>query len=549
MKIRSSLGAVISALMILASACAFAQGEYFPGNETIAPDPKLSLKAAHEDWYKDQNFYHLWVASFSDSDGDGTGDIRGITQKLDYLKDLGISALWLSPFFKSNSNLSNLHGYDVTDHYQVDPRLGTNEDVKELLSQAHARGMRLIFDFVPNHLSNRHPWFEASRRGEDGKRDWFLWRQDVPEEGWTDWGGRSAWRSAGTDASGNSQYYYAIFWNGMPDLNYQNPQVRRAMADAALYWLNLGFDGIRMDAVRYLAEDPATGENGVKAVVPETITFFQEFRSAILDPFTALGYPKFMVAENWTSDKSSLREFMEKDGRKGFHMTLDFTFGSLVYKAARGAASSWASAAGMGFYMDGFMNSVASEGGWLGTFLNNHDNFASRPYTEFNARQEMVNLATVLQFTSPGTPFWYYGNEINMEGRNSGNDREFRTPMEWDRLVALQADRGSTWNTAKGLMNLRLNRDSLRRGTYQATASTHRDIKAFLRATEKEGTLVVLNLGREPAEGMITLPEGWSNPKILVPAHLRTAAVQGDLPTGPLASLEYRIYSLEKKMP
>src|SRR6266566_625790 len=196
------------------------QAKLFEGLAPIRPDAALSMKSDVGDWYKDAVVYHLWVASFRDSDRDGVGDLKGIVEGLDTLKELGVNCLWLSPFFKSSSNLRNLHGYDVIDHYSVDPRLGTYEDAKNLLREAHARGIRLIFDYVPNHLSNRHPWFVESRERNSPKRDWFVWRDMRPEKGWIGTGGRSCWQEA------DGAYYYAVFGGGMPDVNHRNAEVR-----------------------------------------------------------------------------------------------------------------------------------------------------------------------------------------------------------------------------------------------------------------------------------------------------------------------------------
>src|SRR5947207_4015353 len=192
----------------------------FAGLPPIHPDRVLSRKTETQDWYKDAVVYHLWVAAFRDSDNDGLGDLKGVIQGLDTLKDLGVTCLWLSPFCKSSSNVRNLHGYDVIDHYTVDPRLGTNDDAKTLIREAHTRGIRLIFDFVPNHLSSRHPWFIESRDRKSPKRDWFVWRDARPAKGWTGFGKASVWHSS------SGAFYYGIFSGGMPDLNHRNKEVR-----------------------------------------------------------------------------------------------------------------------------------------------------------------------------------------------------------------------------------------------------------------------------------------------------------------------------------
>jgi alpha-glucosidase len=264
----------------------------FAGLGQPAPDLAQSLATTADDWYKDAVVYHLWVSAFRDSDEDGIGDLCGVIQSLDALQQLGVNTLWLSPFFQSASSLRNLHGYDVTDHYQVDPRLGTNEDADRLIREAHARKMRLIFDFVPNHLSRRHPWFIESRVPDSPKRDWFLWHDQRPQEGWTGFDRRSDWHSL------DGSYYYGIFWSGMPDVNHRNPQVRLELARAARHWLDRGFDGMRMDAVRYLYEN--LEGDGVKAdqeQQPETFAWFEAWRREVIDPYLEEGYAKFIVAE------------------------------------------------------------------------------------------------------------------------------------------------------------------------------------------------------------------------------------------------------------
>src|SRR6266576_3795424 len=237
---RVRCASVLLLLLGWTTACVRAdQPSLFAGLPPVHPDAALSLKTDRADWYKDAVVYHLWVASFRDSDKDGVGDLKGIIEGLDTLKDMGITCLWLSPFFKSSSNARNLHGYDVIDHYSADPRLGANDDAKTLVREAHARGIRLIFDFVPNHLSSRHPWFIESRDRNSPKRDWFVWRDARPENGWTS-SGRSTWQAA------DGAFYYAVFGGGMPDLNHRNADVRLEIAKAARHWLDLGFDGLRV---------------------------------------------------------------------------------------------------------------------------------------------------------------------------------------------------------------------------------------------------------------------------------------------------------------
>lgn len=478
------------------------------------PQAASSLLADKADWYKDQNFYHLWVAAFADSDGNGIGDLKGITGKLDYLKSLGITGLWLSPFFENASKMPNLHGYDVTNHYRVDPRFGTNADMAELLQAAHQRGLRVIFDFVPNHVSDKHPWFTDSASGLNGKRDWFLWSLDPPAEGWANWSGDAAWYDGGTDPADSSsepptQYYYALFWSGMPDLNYRNPEVRREMAQVARFWLDFGFDGLRADAVRYLVESPDGMTTGVSEVAPETLEYFANFRKTVLDPYTALGYPKFMIAENWTENEGSLRDFMGTPQNPIFHLMLDFGFGKLAYNSLERPRAFEAD----GQLMVHWQNIL---GGWTdlgsgsGTFLNNHDNYQSRPATQFQGDLSRARLAAALQLTGPGTPFWYYGNELDMPGKNRGDDKEFRQPMDWSRLAAAQKDPDSGWNLTRDLLQARLARPSLRTGSLAVVTTSSEVLRAYLRQLGTEKTLVVIN----PSDSAVSGTLGQSLPGV-----------------------------------
>jgi len=191
--------------------------------------------------------YEIFVRSFFDSDSDGTGDLAGIQAKLDYLDDLGVNLIWLTPIHPSPS----YHGYDVTDYRAVNPELGTLEDFRSLAAAARRRGMRVILDLVVNHTSSRHPWFVASASSPvNDQRDWYVWRQDDP--GWKQpWGHRSpVWHRR------KSFYYYGIFWEGMPDLNLENPAVLKEVSGIIAFWLKQGASGFRLDAARHLVEEP-----------------------------------------------------------------------------------------------------------------------------------------------------------------------------------------------------------------------------------------------------------------------------------------------------
>ncbi len=461
----------------------------------IAPDTARSLGATQPDWYKDGVFYHIWVNAFSDSDRSGVGDIRGITQKLGYLRDLGITGIWLSPFFVSSSEAINLHMYDTTDHTQVDPRFGTNADIDALLLAAHRLGIRVIFDWVPNHVSNKHPWFTDSAESLNSKRDWFVWRQEEGSQNGP-WG-QQVWHD------NPSGLYYGVFWSGMPDINFRHQGAKDAITNVAISWLNRGFDGMRVDAVKYLYENPASVEGGY-ADQQDTFSYFQGLRSQVLDAYgkitdrTGKGFHKFMVAENWTDSKDNLISYLLQVGKPAFHMTLNFPFASAAAaKNTDKLVQNW----------EWLTKELPAEA-WMGNFLSNHDEVAHRPFSLHG--QVLVRAVTALQLLGPGTPFIYYGNEIGMPdvARFAGGphaDRRHRQPFTWNAVEEQKDDPGSLLSFYKQLIQLRTLRASLRRGDFKLLLNTPR-VFAFLRTLGRETNLVVVNLTALQADVDIVLP-------------------------------------------
>lgn len=476
---------------------------YF-GSLAPARPSEASLKQEALDWYKDEVFYHIWLHAFADSDGNGVGDLAGVASRLDTLQALGVTSLWLSPFWVSPST----HGYDVVDFNRVDPRYGTNDDLKTLLNAAHSRGMKVIFDFVPNHVSARHPWFTDSRDGKNQKRNWFLWKETPPTRGWLDFGGRPAWYRAG----GSS--YYALFWDQMPDLNYREAQVRLAMAEVITNWLDFGFDGLRVDAVKYLFEDETTGANSDQ---PETLEFFRQLRREVIEPYAALGYPKVMVAENWSSDWDSLQAYLSSDGKRndGLHATLDFPFGNAVTNILNGTGtveSDW------GREYDNLIRPVEAAGAWTFTFLSNHDNYQSRPATLFGDPAK-VKVALAMQMTGWGTPVLYYGNEVGMKGAN-GNDGNMRKPFPWRDLAEHQGEPDSVWNWQAFLGKLRHDHPALRRGDLTVLNPNPDQAAVYSRTLGRHQVVVVLNLTEVPLEQFTVALSG--------PSPLALSVLSGD---------------------
>ena len=432
------------------------------------------------------------MRSFADSDGDGKGDFNGITAKLDYLNDgnpqttndLGINGLWLMPIHPSPS----YHGYDVTDYYAVNPDYGTLEDFKRLLSEAHKRGIRVSIDFVINHTSTEHPWFVASKDPTSNKRDWYVWA-DTPGNYLGPWG-QKVWHPA---LGGG--YYYGIFWDGMPDLNHNNPQVVEEVKKIVKFWLELGVDGFRVDGARHLIED---GE--AQADTPQTHAWYKQFR-----PFYKAINPQAMVvAEVWTSSFSVVKY------TKGDETDLAFNFD---------LASAWVSAV-----MNRDARKLRSvtpsetstfENQQVATFLTNHD--INRVMSQLGRDVEKAKAAATLLFTTPGVPFIYYGEEIGMTGIKP--DEMIRTPMQWDGTPQAGFTSGSPWisvndnadtvNVAaqdqdpksllshyRNLIQARNKHVALRIGKYIKVDTGSDTVYAVVRRSANETVLVLVNLDK-----------------------------------------------------
>jgi maltose alpha-D-glucosyltransferase/alpha-amylase len=392
-------------------------------------------------WYQTAVFYEVMVRSFFDANDDGMGDFRGLTQKLDYLQWLGVDCLWLVPFYQSPLRDG---GYDISDFYNVLPEYGDIGDVAEFLEEAHHRGIRVIADLVMNHTSDQHPWFQESRQGRDNpKADWYVWGDDP-----------TRWSEArviflDTEPSNwtwdpvREQYFWHRFFSHQPDLNFENVEVQSAMLDVLRFWLDLGLDGFRLDAVPYLYErDGTNGEN-----LKETHEYLKRLRTEIDS-----AYPnKVLLAEanQWPSD---VVEYFG-DGDE-CHMCFHFPVMPRMFMAARREQRTPITEILA-------QTPAIPDGSQWGIFLRNHDEltlemvtdderdymygeYAKDPRMKLNLgirrrlfplldnNERLVELFHGLLFSLPGSPVLYYGDEIGMGDNIYLGDRDgVRTPMQW----------------------------------------------------------------------------------------------------------------------
>jgi maltose alpha-D-glucosyltransferase/alpha-amylase len=484
-------------------------------------------------WFKHAIFYEVLIRGFYDSDDNGTGDIRGLTEKLDYVQWLGVDCVWLLPFYQSPLRDG---GYDISDFMTVLPEYGTVDDVHALIDAAHARGIRVIADMVMNHTSDQHPWFQESRRPGSPKRDWYVWSEDsdryndariifidTETSNWT-------WDPVA------EQYYWHRFFSHQPDLNYDNPEVQEAMLDAVRFWLDMGLDGFRLDAVPYLFEREGTNcEN-----LPQTHDFLKRVRKVVDDEFPN----RVLLAEanQWPEDVVDY--FGDGDE---CHMAFHFPLMPRMFMAVRRDE-----ALPIVEILEATPD-IPDNCQW-GIFLRNHDELTLEMVTDeerdymyseyvtdprmrsnvgirrrlaplLDNDRSLIELFHALLLSLPGSPVMYYGDEIGMGDNIYLGDRDgVRTPMQWsidrnagfsraefaqlylppimDQVYSYQAlnveaqqrHPNSLLHWVRRMIHVRKNHPVFGLGDFRALRPANPRVLAFLREHEDQTALVVANM-------------------------------------------------------
>jgi glycosidase len=498
-------------------------------------------------WWRTAVFYEIYMPSFCDGNHDGIGDFKGITAKLDYLKSLGVDGLWLTPFYKS-PKVDN--GYDIADYREIDSDYGTMADFDHFIAEAHKRDIKVIADLVLNHTSSDHPWFQESKASKDSpKRDWYIWRDpgeagQVPNN-WESFFGGTAWEF---DAE-TGQYYYHAFAKEQVDLNWANPEVKKAMFDSMAFWLDKGIDGFRLDVINFLTVKQTFKNNPYDEEKAEQIHLYDKDQEGILDVIQEIaGFvhqygDKFLVGEVGSEDIEVLKEY---SGKNKLDVVFNFNLGSLPVLDVNGIHKQL----------------VATEEAYgedqLPTlFFSSHDmpRFTSRFKETSASVKERAELIGALMLTAKGVPFIYFGDEIGMsdlviekiadmrdiqgliayeralaDGKSEsealaiankeGRDKS-RSPMQWDASEFVGFSSAKPWisipenahavNVAKQshetdsvlafyrrLLQLRKENPALHSGDY-AWLKTDGSILRYLKEKEDSKVLVMLNFSAEPA--------------------------------------------------
>jgi alpha-glucosidase len=490
-------------------------------------------------WWKDGVIYQIYPRSFMDANGDGVGDLEGIRRRLDHLAWLGVDAIWISPCFPSP--MADF-GYDVADYCDIDPLFGTLADFDRMLADAHAREIRVILDWVPNHTSDQHGWFAESRASRRSpKRDWYVWRDPQPDgsppNNWTSLFGGPAWEW--DEPTG--QFYLHSFLTEQPDLNWRNSELVDAMHGVLRFWLDRGVDGFRIDVIHRIAKDPELRDNPLLPGAPagsasqqhlhdENHEDVHEMLRGIRRVFDAY-HERMIVGEVYIMDPAEVARYYGRGDQ--LHLAFNFSF----------LRSPW-SAETFGHEIDRFDALVPEEQGWPDHVLSNHDvpRHATR-YDHPELGEARARLAAIMLLTLRGTPFLYYGEEIGMRNvsipadrlqdplartlhPNVARDGE-RTPMQWEsgpgagftsaepwlplaadtdqrNAAAQRQDPASLLNLYRQLIALRRTTPALSRGTYRRLNAPP-EVLAYERQHGDSRVVVALNFGDAPVR--VELPE------------------------------------------
>jgi alpha-glucosidase len=487
------------------------------------------VDAEGHEWWQHAVFYEIYPRSFADSNNDGVGDLNGITSKLDYLRQLGVDAIWITPCFPSPQVD---FGYDVSDYENIDPTYGTLDDFDRMVNDGRQRNIRIILDFVVNHTSDQHPWFLDSKSSKNAfHRDWYIWRDGrgpgQPPNNWLSLFGGSAWKFDPT----TGQYYYHYFYAQQPDLNWRNPAVEKAMFDVTRWWYKRGVAGFRLDAVDTLFEDPNLTDNPTSpgknkqgdpnmqnkynTNLPELHQVLKRLRT-VADQSNAV-----LIGETWTANVDGLKQYQGEHDDE-LQMPMDFLFTQVNKVSAPEFRRQIAA--------------IDSSGVWPVYLISNHDIVRSyNRYGDGKNNDAIAKLMAGLYLTLRGTPIIYYGEELGMENNDpkrkedvkdpigktgwpeeKGRDGE-RTPMQWSdatnagfstvapwlpvapnykthNVAVEDKDPDSILNFYRRVLALRHTDPALLEGRYIALNQSDSKVLSYLRQYKDEAVLVVLNM-------------------------------------------------------
>ena len=566
----------LGAMAFAAAGQTTAQPSKDPARGIIRQESKTAEstpKPAADEWWKHAVIYEIYPRSFQDSDGDGIGDIKGITSRLDYLEDLGINAIWITPMYPSPGVD---YGYDISDYTAIDPVYGTMEDFDRLVAEAKKHNIRVIMDYVINHTSDQHAWFKESASSKTNpKRDWYIWRDGkgpgLPPNNWQSWFGHSAW----TLDPKTNQYYYHYFYTQQPDLNWRNPEVHKAMDGVLEFWMNHGVAGFRIDAVSRLFEDPGLhddpylpgynvyGDRNIEHKytdnLPEVHDVLKEVRR-VVDHYP--GDP-VLVTE---ADEPNIEELTKMYGSGDeVQLPMDFQIADVNELSATRFRN--------------LFNQVEknSAHGQPEYFFSNHDQPRQWDrYGDGKHNEQIAKLMAALLLATRGTPQMYYGEELGMRTtdpariedvhdpigkigwpKEKGRDGE-RTPMQWDgsaeagfttsakpwlpvppsatqyNVEAERKDPDSIFNWYKRLLALRKSEPALRDGSYESVNDTDPNVFAFLRRSGDSTVLVALNFTAKAQTVQLAIPgkDGKVETLLKTPGAADPESL-GQIPLGP----------------